>query len=144
MEVTEEGLRAKRVAFQMRNNLLWRKVISICLVFYLASVAALVGVAPDPDTWLKTTVSMVCFVVAAMTVTYSSRRFRLPLEQWSYLMSGGIGVFMVLAFEFTTPDVEFHFRLSIGLLLASGLLGSFAAHQVDRWVTDVILGRSHG
>lgn len=103
-----------------------RAAVSLALALYCLGIIAL-ALLPWPADWLEVLVALVAAAALAGLVAQLLPMVTLPGERWAYLAVGFSGTVTLVAFEVTSQAAGWA-RLSVGLLLAAGVAGAFAAH----------------
>ena len=108
----------------------WRRALVLDLATFNIAVFALAFLPPDtlilPE-WLAMAGSVVCVVGL---ICHASKRWHLPGEQWSYLLTAWVGVATMLGFV-TTAHTGVTYAVAVPLFLLSGVASAGAAHIID-------------
>lgn len=110
---------------------LWRPALGVTLAMFNLGIFLLAAI---PPTTLKPP-ALFIMVLAGISfvgvLTHLIPEFRLPGEQWAYVISGFTGAIALLAYvaiRSTVPDTYFY---SVCAFLLSGTTCSYAAHLAD-------------
>lgn len=109
---------------------LWRRALVVDLATFNVAVFFLAWLPPStlilPE-WLAMVGSSLCFVGL---ISHASRRWHLPGEQWSYLLTAWVGVATLLGFV-TTAHTGITYSVAVPMFLLSGVASAGAAHIID-------------
>ena len=111
----------------------WRKVIAADLALYLLSIFTFAYLPPNSVNPYEVLVMILSIVTLVGVVSHASTRWHLPLEEWSYLATGFLGLLAFGLYEaysayFSEPPSV---RITYGMFLLAGAVSGYAAHVVD-------------
>lgn len=102
------------------------RLVCAALALYLAAIVTL-SAFPWPPNWLEWVVIVLAVAAFAGLVALATPGLRLPGEHWAYLITGGVGLVSLLAYELVSAEPG-HVRTRLGLFLAAGVIGAYGAH----------------
>jgi hypothetical protein len=113
-------------------QLRWRWLLALDLGLFNLAIVTFALIPPEtivlPEA-LMMGLSGFCMVGL---VSYATPRFRLPGDQWSYLLTGFIGLLSFLSYEaLVGDDVPLAYRVGVGLFMLAGSASGYAAHVID-------------
>jgi hypothetical protein len=113
------------------EKLRWmRRALSAELILFCLAVALFAYIPPATFEFIEVVAVVGAALCSIGLFSQASNRLRLPGEQWAYLLTATLGVYVMLGFQ-TQSDASFEQRILIGVFLLSGIVGAYAAHLVD-------------
>lgn len=112
----------------------WRKALAIDLSIYLVGLFLFALLPPTTLNWVEITLMIMSVIALIGVVSHASTRISLPGEQWSYLVTGVLGLLAFGAYEsyaLYAGDVEYQFSVTYGVFLIAGAASGYAAHVID-------------
>lgn len=86
---------------------------------------------PPTEVLLAEIVTMVCAALCIVGIlAHASIRFRLPWDQWSYLLTGVLGMFVLGAYG-TAPGIPYFLKIPFCAFVLAGSVSAYAAHVID-------------
>lgn len=117
--------------------------------FFLALDLGLFNLALFVFSWLPPStlvpvekVAMVAALLAFFGVVgHAIPWFTLPGEKWAYLITGAVGLYVLLAF-ISTSTAPYYIAVPFCMFMLSGIASGYAAHVIDgaTWRTRVRVG----
>ena len=114
---------------RIHDRTMWRRVLAADLGLFNAAMFAFAAIPPN-DIIAIEGIAMVASLAALVgVVAHSCRRFNLPGESYSYLITSMVGMYVLLGY--TSDHVPTLDDLPIILFVCSGIASGLAAHIID-------------
>lgn len=113
------------------SNKTWRKLLALDLASFNLALFFFAYLPPNTLNYVEMFImacSVLCFIGL---VSHASTRVSLPLENWSYLLTGAIGLATIILYVKFQSDAEYYFKVTYILFLLSGTISAYAAHIID-------------
>ena len=107
----------------------WRLALALDLGLFNVALflfAALPTTTILPVEWSVMVMSLLC---ALGVVSHALPRIRVPLDEWSYLMTGAIGLYVFAVYS--SAQVPASVKIPYLAFLLSGAASGYAAHVID-------------
>jgi hypothetical protein len=116
----------------MVPNHRWRRLLALDLGIFNVGIFVL-ALIPPTTLIIPEGVAMALSSFAFVgVIAHATDRFHVPLEEWSYLLTGWVGLLTFVGFELLAEaDTPLVYRVSVGLFLLSGVASAYAAHVID-------------
>lgn len=104
-----------------------REVVCVALVIYCAAIFSLALWPTDDISFVEWVISVGCVLAIIGLIARMAPWLTLPGEQYAYLLTGFLGLSTLLGYEWGADDPDY-IKWRVGLLLVTGIIGSYGAH----------------
>lgn len=108
----------------------WRRALALDLGLYNIAVMVFAWLPPENIDFNEYTAIVASFFAAIGVSARAIPRVKLPGEGWSYLLTGAIGVYVFMAYAFTSLSPDY-IKIPFLVFLLSGIASAYAAHVID-------------
>lgn len=111
----------------------WRKAIAFDLSIYLIGLFLFAYLPPDTLNIVEKIVMVLSVFALTGVISHASTKISIPGEQWSYLITGILGLLTFGAYESYAYyyGTDLQFSITYGVFLLAGAASGYAAHVID-------------